>query len=44
VPDKNEELDLRYKDKEVTWNPPLPEGIFQQWPQAGLPVVRVRCD
>ncbi len=42
VPDKNEELDLRYKN--VSWNPPLPEGIFEQQPQPGLLVTPVRCD
>jgi hypothetical protein len=42
VPDKNEELDFRYKD--VTWNPPLPDGIFDQPPPAGLLVTPVRCE
>ncbi|HSO41170.1 MAG TPA: hypothetical protein VLT33_51945, partial [Labilithrix sp.] len=42
VPDRNEELDLRYKD--VAWNPPLPDGIFEQSPPPGLPVVPVRCE
>lgn len=43
VPEKNQELDLRYT-KDVTWNPPLPEGIFEQQPQPGLLVTPVRCE
>ena len=42
-PEKDQELDLRYT-KDVTWNPPLPEGIFEQQPQPGLLVTPVRCE
>lgn len=42
VPEKNQEVDFRYK--EVTWNAPLPDGIFDQPPPAGLPVVPVQCE
>lgn len=42
VPDQNEDVDFRYKD--VTWNEPLPDGIFTQPPPAALPVVPVPCE
>jgi len=44
VPDQNEEVDFRYKEKDLMWNPPLPDGIFEQAVPAGLEVVPVRCD
>jgi hypothetical protein len=44
VPDQDEEVDFRYKEKDLVWNPPLPEGIFEQPAPAGLLVVPVRCD
>jgi hypothetical protein len=42
VPDLHEDVLFRYD--EVTWNPPLPEGIFTQPQPAGMEVVRVECD
>jgi hypothetical protein len=41
-PYQNEEIDLRSKD--VTWNPPLPEGIFEQPTRPDLPIVPVQCE
>ena len=42
VPGKDEDVLFRYDD--VTWNPPLTEGLFTQSPQAGLQVERVTCE
>ncbi len=42
VPALGEDVIFRYDD--VAWNPPLPEGTFQQAPRPGLPTERVVCD
>lgn len=42
VPGKDEDVLFRYED--VTWNPPLTEGLFTQSPPPGLAVERVTCD
>jgi hypothetical protein len=42
VPLQDEEVVFTYDN--VTWNPPLPEGVFRQEPPGGLPIVPVRCD
>jgi hypothetical protein len=41
VPGPNADVEFRYE--EITWNPPLPEGIFRQAPPDGLPVEHVEC-
>lgn len=41
VPATGEDVLFRYD--QVTWNPPLPEGIFVQPPPPGLPMVPVEC-
>jgi len=42
VPDP--EADVRFQYHEITWNPPLPEGTFDQQPPAGVRVEPVSCD
>jgi hypothetical protein len=42
VPGKDEDVLFRYED--VTWNPPLVEGVFQQQPPAGLRIEHVTCE
>lgn len=42
VPGKDQDVLFRYED--VTWNPPLPDGIFSQPIPGGVEVVRVTCD
>ena len=42
VPGKDEDVLFRYED--VTWNPPLTDGLFTQPPPAGMRVERVTCD
>ena len=42
VPGKDEDVLFRYE--EVTWNPPLTDGLFTQTPPPGLRVERVTCD
>jgi hypothetical protein len=42
VPGKDQDVLFRYED--VKWNPPLPDGIFQQNIPGGVEVVRVTCD
>jgi hypothetical protein len=42
VPRLHEDVLFRYN--QLTWNPPLPEGTFQQAPPPGLPTVPVVCD
>lgn len=41
VPSKKADVQFRYED--VTWNPPLVDGLFRQSPPAGLLVERVDC-
>jgi hypothetical protein len=41
VPGPNADVAFRYDD--ILWNPPLPNGIFQQAPPAGMPVEHVEC-
>ncbi len=41
VPAQDEDVQFRYTD--VTWNPPLNSGIFQQQPADGLRIVPVSC-
>jgi hypothetical protein len=42
VPLEDEEVVFTYDS--VTWNPPLPEGVFTQPPPPGMPIERVTCD
>lgn len=42
VPGKDEDVLFRYDN--VTWNPPLPEGVFTQPTPPGVEVLRVNCD
>jgi hypothetical protein len=42
VPTKKADVQFRYED--VTWNPPVIEGLFEQQPQPGLQMERVDCD
>ena len=42
VPSKKADVQFRYED--VSWNPPLVEGLFEQQPQPGLQMERVDCD
>lgn len=42
VPGKDEDVQFRYED--VTWNPPLPEGLFTQPTPRGIEVLDVTCD
>jgi hypothetical protein len=42
VPGKDEDVLFRYED--VTWNPPLPDGLFTQQPPAGMRIEHVTCD
>jgi hypothetical protein len=42
VPGKQADVLFRYED--VTWNPPLTQGLFTQEPVAGLRPERVECD
>ena len=44
VPNKDEDVQFRYEDKDLTWNPPLIENLFTQQPPAGLQIVRVTCE
>ncbi len=41
VPSKNADVQFRYEN--VTWNPPLVEGLFEQTPTPGLQLERVDC-
>lgn len=38
------EADVRFSYQRLTWNPPLPEGTFQQPVPPGMRVERVSCD
>jgi outer membrane lipoprotein-sorting protein len=42
VPDQDEDVMFRYEN--VTWNPPIPDGTFEQAPIPGMPVVPVTCE
>lgn len=42
VPGTDADVLFRYED--VSWNPPLIEGLFEQQPPAGLQVQRVTCE
>lgn len=42
VPGKDEDVLFRYET--VTWNPPIPEGVFTQPIPPGVEVLRVTCD
>jgi len=42
VPDP--EADVRFRYEQVSWNPPLPEGTFEQQPAPGMRVEQVNCD
>lgn len=42
VPGKDEDVLFRYES--VTWNPPLPDGVFTQPIPPGVEVARVTCD
>jgi hypothetical protein len=41
VPSLQEDVQFRYDT--VTWNPPLPTGMFTQQPQPGMPTTPVTC-
>ncbi len=41
VPSLQEDVQFRYDT--VTWNPPLPQGVFTQMPVAGMPTTPVTC-
>jgi hypothetical protein len=41
VPGPNADIEFRYE--EVTWNPPLPDGVFRQAPPDGMPVEHAEC-
>jgi hypothetical protein len=40
----NPSSDMRFVYQQRAWNPPLPEGTFEQEPPAGMAVERVTCD
>jgi hypothetical protein len=42
VPDP--EADVRFQYEQVSWNPPLPEGTFDQRPPPGMRIEEVTCD
>lgn len=42
VPVTGQDIELRYD--QVTWNPPLPEGVFTQQAPAGMEVAPVKCE
>jgi hypothetical protein len=42
VPSLQEDVQFRYDN--VTWNPPLPNGIFAQQAQPGMPTTPVTCN
>jgi hypothetical protein len=35
--------DVLFRYEQVMWNPPIPEGLFQQQSQAGMSVTPVSC-
>jgi hypothetical protein len=37
------EADVRFSYSELKWNPPLPEGVFEQPPQPGMRTEPVDC-
>lgn len=36
--------DMRVVYQQIAWNPPLPEGTFEQAPPAGMPIEQVDCE
>jgi outer membrane lipoprotein-sorting protein len=42
VPDP--EADVRFQYRQLSWNPPLPDGTFEQLPPPGMRLERVTCD
>jgi hypothetical protein len=38
------EADVRFQYVQRTWNPPLPDGTFEQQPPPGMQTVRVTCE
>jgi hypothetical protein len=40
----NPEADVRFVYQQVTWNPPLPEGTFDQPIPGGVRIEHVTCD
>jgi len=36
--------DVRFLYQQSTWNPPLPDGVFQQSPPAGMRIEQVACE
>ena len=38
------QADVRFVYEQLTWNPPLPGGTFEQAPPAGMGIVPVNCD
>jgi hypothetical protein len=38
------QADVRFQYTQVAWNPPLPEGTFEQAPPPGMPVENVTCE
>jgi hypothetical protein len=43
MPVSGDDVEFRYDDKQVYWNPPLPPGQFQQQIEPGLQLVPVTC-
>lgn len=40
----NPEADVRFVYEQLSWNPPLPPGTFDQAPPGGMRIVPVNCD
>ena len=38
------DADVRFQYEQITWNPPLPAGTFEQAPPPGMRLERVTCD
>jgi hypothetical protein len=36
--------DIRFQYTQLSWNPPLPSGVFEQSPPSGMSVEEVHCD
>jgi hypothetical protein len=42
VPDPD--TDVRFEYERLSWNPPLPEGVFEQPAPPGVPAEEVTCE
>jgi hypothetical protein len=40
---RDPEADVRLQYQQLTWNPPLAEGVFNQAPPAGMRIENVAC-